>query len=360
MCAGDRLFSLVVPVFNEEEVLADTYATLVKVLDGLNRPHEVVVVDNGSTDATPRIAADLCDRDPRWRYLRLSRNFGYQNSITAGMLACRGGAIMVIDADLQDPPELIPEFVAHWEKGYDIVYGIREKRVGESRLRTWPTMLAMRLITWMSDDPKLPAHSGDFRLITRRARDALALMPETNRYVRGVIHWLGFHQVGVPYTRRGRTKGTSKVNWPYLIGFTYNAIINFSVKPIRMFGLGGLAVLGLTALLTLVRLAAGPTDDLTGLHLLLLLNLGVLSLMGGVVGEYVYKVHMESKRRPLWLVDYTINLDPATLARPLDAAAGAAPPFIVAVQPPADGPGEETPPYTLPTLSPTGVRERAA
>ena len=229
----------------------------------------------------------------------------------------------------------ISDFFTEWSRGYDVVYGIREKRVGESRLRTLPTMAAMRLITWMSDDPKLPAHSGDFRLLSRRAVDALALMPETNRYVRGVIHWLGFNQVGIPYTRRGRVKGTSKVNWPYLIGFTYNAIINFSAKPVRLFALTGLAVLALTALLSVVWLC-GLVPGLTGLHLLTLLNLGVLSAGLGVVGEYVYKVHIESKRRPLWLVDYTVNLDPAILARPLDVASGM--PHIVALRPPADRP----------------------
>jgi dolichol-phosphate mannosyltransferase len=185
----------------------------------------------------------------------------------------------------------------------------------------------------MSDDPKLPAHSGDFRLISRRVRDALALMPETNRYVRGVIHWLGFRQIGVPYTRRGRTKGTSKVNWAYLIAFTYNAVINFSVKPVRLFTLAGLGVLGLTMLLAFISLCGGLSPSVTGIHLLLLLNLGVLSLGVGVVGEYVYKVHIESKRRPLWLVDYTINLDPAVMARPIDAAAGAPPPHIIARPP---------------------------
>lgn len=335
MPGDNRLFSLVVPVLNEQEVILDTYSTLTPILEGLGRPYEVVVVDNGSTDSTPGIVADLCGRDRRWRYLRLSRNFGYQNSITAGMLACQGAAVMVIDADLQDPPELIPEFVGHWENGHDVVYGIREKRVGESLLRTIPTMAAMRLITWMSDDPKLPAHSGDFRLLSRRAVDALTLMPETNRYVRGVIHWLGFNQLGIPYTRRGRVKGTSKVNWPHLIGFTYNAITNFSVKPIRAFALLGLFVLALTAALT-VTAFAGLTPAVTGLHLLMLLNLGVVSTGLGVVGEYVYKVHLETKRRPLWLVDYTVNLDPNVLTRPLDAASGL--PHIVALPPVAERP----------------------
>jgi dolichol-phosphate mannosyltransferase len=304
----DRLFSLVVPVLNEEEVLAETAATLTGVLERLGRPYEVIVVDNASTDRTPAIAAELCRRDPRWRYLRLSRNFGYQNSITAGMLAAQGEAVMVIDADLQDPPELIPEFVRKWEEGHDVVYGVRVRRLGEPWWRTVPTRLAMRFLTWVSDDVKLPAHSGDFRLISRRARDAYALMPETNRYVRGLIHWLGFRQVGIPYTRRGRQRGTGKWGVGQLIGFTCNAAINFSVKPVRLFTLLGVGFLGLTGVLTLLWLLGWPALAGAGLHLLLLLNLGVVSLGLGVVGEYVAKIHSESKHRPLWLVDYTVNM----------------------------------------------------
>jgi dolichol-phosphate mannosyltransferase len=325
MATDKQMLSMVVPVLNEQEVLRDTYATLTRTLEGLGLPFEVVVVDNGSTDQTPAIAADLCRRDPRWKYLRLSRNFGYQNSITAGMLAAHGDAIMVIDADLQDPPDLIPKFVAKWREGYDVVYGIREKRVGESPLRVIPTMLAMRFISWMADDIDMPAHSGDFRLIARRVRDAFAHLPETNRYVRGMIHWLGFRQIGIPYTRGGRTKGTSKVNWPYLIGFTFNAVINFSLKPLRLFsflGLGTLALTGLLGLVWLVAVAAGWLPGLTLIHVLLLGNLGVGAMGIGVLGEYVAKIHAESKRRPLWLVDYTINLDRPAVACPVDSAAG--------------------------------------
>ena len=311
----DCLFSLVVPVLNEEEVLAETAATLTEVLEGLDRPYEVVIVDNGSTDRTPAIAAELCRRDPRWRYLRLSRNFGYQNSITAGMLAAQGDAVMVIDADLQDPPELIPEFVRHWEEGQDVVYGVRVRRLGEPWWRTIPTRLAMRLLTWLSDDVKLPAHAGDFRLMSRRALDAYALLPETNRYVRGLVHWLGFRQLGVPYTRRGRQRGTGKWGLAQLVAFTFNAAVNFSVKPLRAFTLLGLGVLGLTGLLVLLWLLGLPALAGCGLHLLLLLNLGVTALGLGVVGEYVAKVHAESKHRPLWLVESTVNIAPEVRAR---------------------------------------------
>jgi dolichol-phosphate mannosyltransferase len=331
MADAGPLFSMVVPVLNEQEVLRDTYTTLNRVLEGLGLSFEVVIVDNGSTDETPALVGTICARDPRWKYIRLSRNFGYQNSITAGMLAAAGEAIMVIDADLQDPPELIPEFVAKWREGYDIVYGVRQKRTGESRWRVIPTMLALRLITWMSDEVKLPVHSGDFRLITRRVRDAFAQLPETNRYVRGMIHWLGFRQAGIPYVRRGRLKGRTKMNFRHLLGFTLNAIFNFSIKPLRMFSVFGLGILGLTAVLGLVYLVmsflTSPPPGITTVLMLLLMNLGVMSMGIGILGEYVAKIYAESKRRPLWLVDYTLNLgDPAALPKATHAAPGEAGP----------------------------------
>lgn len=312
--ASQSLFSLVVPVLNEEDVIRDTYRTLTGVLETLPLPYEVVVVDNGSTDATPAIMRVLCAADRRWKYIRLSRDFGYQNSITAGMLAAAGDAVMVIDADLQDPPELIPQFVARWLEGYEIVYGVRQKRTGESPARVIPTMLAMRFITWMSDDVKLPAHSSDFRLISRRVRDAFARLPETNRYVRGMIHWLGYRQIGIPYTRRGRTGGRTKVNPLLLVGFTFNAVFSFSVKPLRMFSLLGSGVLALTTILGLAYLVMSflfqAPRGIPSVLLLLLINLGVMSLGIGILGEYVAKIYAESKRRPLWLVDYTLNLGP--------------------------------------------------
>ncbi|HTU17688.1 MAG TPA: glycosyltransferase family 2 protein [Gemmataceae bacterium] len=305
------LFSLVIPVLNEEDVLDGTYATLHPILEGLGMPFEVVVVDNGSTDRTPELMAAICAANPRWKYVRLSRNFGYQNSITAGMLAASGDGIMIIDADLQDPPELIPEFVKRWREGYDIVYGVREKRTGEPFLRVFPTMMAMRFITWMSDDVKLPLHSSDFRLISRRVRDAFAQLPETTRYVRGMIHWLGFRQIGILYVRRGRVGGYSKVNLLYLIGFMFNAVFNFSIKPLRLFSLTGAAILVLTTLLAVVYVAmsfiTSPPRGITTVLLLLLSNLGMCSLGIGVLGEYIAKIYQETKRRPLWLVDYTLN-----------------------------------------------------
>jgi dolichol-phosphate mannosyltransferase len=319
-------FSLVVPVRNEEAVLRRTHAILDEVLNRTGLECEVVVVDNGSSDDTPVIMAEICGRDRCWKYLRLSRDFGYQNSITAGMHAATGDAIMVIDADLQDPPELIPEFIARWQEGFDVVYGVRQRRTGESSLRVWPTMLAMRFITWMSDEVKLPLNGSDFRLITRRVRDAYARMPERTRYVRGMIHWLGFRQCPIPYTRRGRIGGTSKVNWSYLIAFMFNAVFNFSVKPLRMFSFLGLGVLAfalpLSAFYLVMSFVTSPPPGMTSVLLLLLTNLGLTSLGIGVLGEYLAKVYAESKGRPLWLVDYTLNLDSPAAAGPCGREAG--------------------------------------
>jgi dolichol-phosphate mannosyltransferase len=304
---------VVIPVRNEQEVLPDTYATLTEVLEKLPMPFEVVVMDNGSTDRTPDLMREICASDLRWKYVRLSRNFEYQNSISAGMLLARGDAVMVIDADLQDPPDLIPVFVAKWQEGYDVVYGIRSKRTGESPLRVWSTMMAMRFISWMSDDIKLPLHSGDFRLISRRVRDAFAQMGETNRYVRGMIHWLGFRQIGIPYVRRGRTKGQTNNQLLFLVGFMFNAVFNFSVKPLRIFSLFGAVILGLMPILMAVYIVlsflTSAPRGITTILLLQLLNLGVMSLGIGVLGEYIARVYAESKRRPLWLVDYTLNLE---------------------------------------------------
>jgi len=323
----DQLFSMVVPVLNEEDVLEETYNRLSPVLGGLGLPYEVIVIDNGSTDRTPALAAAICTRDPRWKYICLSRNFGYQNSITAGMLAARGDAIMVIDADLQDPPELIPKFVAQWRAGHDVVYGVREKRTGESMLRTVPTMLAMRFISWMSDDVKLPLHSGDFRLISRRVRDAFALLPETDRYVRGLIHWLGFRQIGISYVRLGRTQGHTKVNLLFLIGFTFNAVFSCSLKPLRLFTILGLGILGFCAFLGVYSLGAALLGSegagMSSVVVLLLLTLGVNAAGIGVLGEYIGRIHSQSKGRPLWLVDYSLNMDSS--AQPFRLGATALP-----------------------------------
>lgn len=327
------VLTVVVPVYNEETALPLAREQLNTLLRTLGRTYEVLVTDNGSTDGTEKIMREIAAQDPQWKYVRLSRNFGYQNSITAGMTLARGQAIVVIDVDLQDPPEMIADFLKHWDEGYEIVYGVRSQRTGEPAWRIAITMRAMRVICWLSDHP-MPAHSGDFRLISRRVRDAFIQLPESNRYVRGMIHWLGFKQLGIPYVRRGRqfgqegrlVGGTGFIAG--LVSVMANAVFGFSLKPLRLFSAFGAIVLLFTLALVPIQIVLlimgkpAPPGFMT-LLFLLLLNLSVISLAAGLLGEYLGRTYAEVKRRPLWLVDYTLNL--AENEKPTTAPPSSAP-----------------------------------
>lgn len=307
----DFLLSVIIPVFNEEEALQDTYNILTQTLEAYR--YEVVVTDNGSTDATERIMQSLATRDERWRYIRLSRNFGYQNSLTVALKYASGDAIVTIDADLQDPPEMIADFVTAWQQGYEIVYGLREKRAGESRFRMWATNLALRLISSSSDVP-IPVHSSDFRLISRRVRDHFIQMPENNRYLRGLIHWLGFKQKGIPYERRPRQVGIHRPTSAsplFLILFTLDAIFSFSLKPLRAFTVFGvLTTIGSVALIGVYLIASlfgSPPPGIMTLLILMLFQIGMNAVGIGLLGEYVGRSYAETKQRPLYIVDYTLG-----------------------------------------------------
>ncbi|MEL6148128.1 MAG: glycosyltransferase family 2 protein [Chloroflexota bacterium] len=311
------LISLVMPVFNEQTGLPQVYSIVTELMESTGYPFEIVVSDNGSSDETEAIMWNILSQDDRWRYVRLSRNFGYQSNISVGMAMARGDAIIVIDSDLQDPPEMIHEFIKHWQQGYDIVYGVRMQRTEEPPLRIFLTMTAMRLISWMSDYP-LPPHSSDFRLITRQVRDHFVNMNEGSRYVRGMIHWTGFRQIGLPYTRRGRQYDQDDRKWGAgilsLTNFALNAIFSFSLKPLRIFSIIGVVTLFISVIMFIGYLILFFVDrDLppgfTTQLLVSLVQLGVLSSGIGVLGEYVGRIYMETKQRPLWLVDYMVNME---------------------------------------------------
>lgn len=314
--------TLIVPVFNEEDALPQAIPLLEGILKETGLPYEIIVIDNGSSDGTEGIAQGLAKQFAHLRYVRLSRNFGYQNSLSAAMSMAMGDAIISIDVDLQDPPELIHEFVKHWQAGYDIVYGVREQRTGERASRIWATQLALRFIRLMSDHP-IPERSGDFRLISRKVRDAFIELPENNRYLRGMIHWLGFKQIGIPYTRQGRqfgadTHGSSNNLWRLLL-VVADAILSFSMKPLRFFFFLGIIILALVLLAVFVYTAlailGNPPRGFTTLILVSLAHLGLTSIGFGILGEYIGRIYTEAKRRPLWLVDYTLNFDqPLTFA----------------------------------------------
>jgi len=310
--AGPRKrLSIVMPARNEEANLPRAYDELTAVFAGLPYNYEVLVIDNDSTDGTGDVAAALCQRDQRWRYVKFSRNFNVEASITAGLRLANGDAAIVLFSDLQDPPELIPAFLKHWEAGHDVVYGVLRRREGDPWWKALGARLLYRLVNILADVEIAP-NATDFRLLSRRAIDALNQFDERNRYLRGLAHWIGFRSCAVPYDRRPRTAGRSKAPFLYLVNLAVNAITCFSIKPLQLFSmLGALATLGTCAFaaVCLARYLFSYTlPGLTTVYLLLLAILTVLLVGFGALGEYVGRIYIEAKGRPLFLIDRSINL----------------------------------------------------
>jgi polyisoprenyl-phosphate glycosyltransferase len=306
------LVSIVIPALNEEDNIGPLESELEESLRGLEYDFEFIVIDNGSTDGTERAVRALCARDGRWKYIRFSRNFGVESSITAGYRVAAGDAIVVLYSDLQDPPQLIPEFLRKWSEGYDVVYGVRTVRPGDPRWRNAFAHVGYRVVAALSE-VDIPRNAGDFRLISRQVRDALVACGEYNRYLRGLISWLGFRQVGVEYERRARTSGESKAPLTHILVFALNAVTSFSVKPLRLFTLLGFVLVALSLLAIpiyiLLSIVGSPPPGITTLIVLALFGFGVNILGIGVLGEYLGRTYAETKQRPLYVVADAVNLD---------------------------------------------------
>ena len=274
-------------------------------------PYEIVLVDDGSTDGSWDVMCALAQDDRHMRLLRLSRNFGHQIAITAGLDAARGDAVVLMDADLQDPPELIPELVARWREGYDVVYAVRTEREGETRFKLWTASLFYKVIRRLAR-VDIPANAGDFRLLSRRATDALAGMPEQARFLRGMTSWIGFRQTGVTYRREARRTGETKYPTRKMFGFAADAITSFSSAPLRFVSRLGFIVvvfcviyLGYTLYL---RLFTDRTvQGWTSVIVLVLLIGGMQLLSLGIIGGYIARIFEEVKRRPLYLVEEVVE-----------------------------------------------------
>jgi glycosyltransferase involved in cell wall biosynthesis len=299
--------TVVVPAYNESEGLRDFHARLSSVLDALDLESEVLYVDDGSRDDTWSIMCALRDSDPRVSTLRLSRNFGKELALTAGLDHVDADAAVVIDSDLQDPPELIPTFVAHWREGYDVVYGTRASRAGETGFKKMTASAFYRVMGRLSSTP-IPRDTGDFRLLSRRALVALKSLRERQRFMKGLFTWVGFRQLAVVYHRDPRHAGQTKWNYWRLWNFAIEGITSFSNAPLKVatyFGLFaslcafvfGLWVLG-KALLHGDAVRGYPS------LMVVVLFLGGIQLMAlGVIGEYLGRLYVESKQRPLYLID---------------------------------------------------------
>lgn len=306
-----RLITLVVPARNEVQNLPRAYDEITEVMGRLDYDYEVLLIDNDSSDGTGQIAQDLAARDGRWRYLKFSRNFHVEGSLAAGFQFARGDAVIVLFSDLQDPPELIPEFVRKWEAGSDVVYGVVRHRGDDPLWRSLCSRVFYRMIHSLAD-VEIIRNATDYRLLSRRAIDAMNQCGERNRYGRGLAHWIGFQQTAIPYDRRPRRAGTSKAHFLYALNLAANAITSFSIRPLQMFAIAGFCATLATAALATVSLlcwACGwAIPGLTTVYILLLANLAVVLLGFGTVGEYVGRIYIETKGRPLFLIE--IDSDP--------------------------------------------------
>jgi len=302
-----RVLSVVIPCFNEEAVIRETHRQLVQALSEIrDMDFELIYVDDGSVDATLAVLDDIQAEDGRVRVLSFSRNFGQQIAVTAGLEHATGDAVVVIDADLQDPPRVIHAMVECWRRGVDVAYGTRDEREGETAFKLWSAKAFYRLINRLSDVP-IPLDTGDFRLMDRKVVNALLAMPERDRFVRGMVAWTGFRQEPVPYRRASRFAGTTKYPFQKLIRFATDGILSFSVVPLRLatwigFIAAGLSVVGIVYALIMRLLTDIWVPGWTLLFIALLFLGGVQLLSLGVMGEYLGRVYGEVKRRPLYLI----------------------------------------------------------
>jgi dolichol-phosphate mannosyltransferase len=324
------LLSIIVPCFNEEQVLRETNRHLLATAELSSMDFEILYVDDGSADGTADILRQLHAADARIKVLRLSRNFGHQFALTAGLERASGDAIVLIDADLQDPPEVILQMLVRWKEGcWDVVYGTRIDRQGESFWKLGTARLFYRLINSLSDIP-IPLDTGDFRLMDRKVVDALLSMPERDRFLRGMVSWLGFRQLALPYHRVARFAGTTKYPMRKMLRFAMDGVLSFSVVPLRISTLIGLAASLMALLGSAVALGfrLWTHEWVVGWTSLLLAGLfmgGVQLVCLGVIGEYLGRTYWEMKRRPLYLVQEQLGFSPIASRPPLDRSSRACP-----------------------------------
>ncbi len=306
-------YSIVVPVFNEEAVLPILLRRLDMLMDGLDGPAETIFVDDASTDCSSIILQQKAKDDPRYRYIGLSRNFGHQIAITAGMDAATGQAVIIMDADLQDPPEVIGDMISRWRDGFEIVYGRRLSRHGESQFKRWTASLFYRVLARLSSID-IPRDVGDFRLIDRKVLEAFRAMSERDRFVRGMFAWLGFRQTEVTFHRLPRFAGETKYPFWRMLRLAVNGALSFSEAPLRLAIWCGLAVSVLAMLygfyviglwLANSRLVEGWSSTIVVISFLCGLNM----LMTGIMGLYIGRIHAEVKRRPLYVVSQKVGFE---------------------------------------------------
>jgi len=299
-------FTIIAPIYNELENIPELYPRMREVMDHTGEPWELILVDDGSTDGSTALIRKLAENDERVRPVIFARNFGHQIAVTAGVDYARGDAVIIIDADLQDPPEVILQLVDQWREGYQVVYAVREERQGESWFKKTTASLFYRLI-YRITDVEIPMDAGDFRLMDRKVVDVMKTMREKHRFLRGMSAWVGFKQVGVSYKRQPRFAGETKYPLSKMIKLALNAVTSFSYFPLQMATYMGFIVAGLSVLaipfIVFLRLTTGTALLGQATTLIIVLFLGGLQLISlGVIGEYIGRIYDEAKGRPLYIV----------------------------------------------------------
>lgn len=307
-------YSIVVPVFNEQAVLPVLLRRLDTLMDQLDGAAETIFVDDGSSDCSSIILQAKAKDDQRYRYLGLSRNFGHQVAITAGMDAASGEAVIVMDADLQDPPEVVGLMINRWKEGYQVVYGRRMARDGESTFKRWTASVFYKLLGRLSS-VDIPRDAGDFRLVDRKVVEAFRAMPEQDRFVRGMFAWLGFKQTEVAFNRLPRLAGETKYPVWKMLRLAVNGVIGFSDAPLRLAIWGGFAVSGFAVLYgayILIDWLTGDPNLVVGWAstvVIVSLLSGINMIMTGIIGLYIGRIHAEVKRRPLYVLSEKIGFE---------------------------------------------------
>jgi glycosyltransferase involved in cell wall biosynthesis len=308
---ADPTYSFVIPLFNEESVLGELYERLAGATDSLDGPAEIIFVDDGSTDRTRELVEGLRADDERVKLILLSRNFGHQLAITAGLDFATGDAVVIMDGDLQDPPELVAEMAQRWRDGFDVVYAVRSARPGETRFKRGTANLFYRLFARLTN-VNMPVDAGDFRLVDRRVAGIVANMREPDRYLRGLFAWVGFKQTSVSYERAARAAGETKYSLMRMLRFAVDGLLSFSTVPLRVTLASGFAIAGLAfaagiAAVVLKLVGAFETPGWASLIVVLSFFSGVQLIVLGTIGLYVGRIYAQGKDRPLYLVDRAVG-----------------------------------------------------
>lgn len=311
---SNKLISIVVPMYYEEKVADECYKRLKKVMNDNNINYEFIFVNDGSKDKTFEILNKIAEEDNNTKIISFSRNFGHQIAVTAGVDKAKGDAVVVIDADLQDPPELIPKMIDLWNEGYKVVYAKRKKRKGESFFKLFTAGMFYRILDKMTDID-IPLDTGDFRLMDRDVVNVLKTMKENNRFVRGMVSWVGFKQTPIEYERDERFAGETKYPLKKMLKFASDGIISFSAKPLKLMGSLGVFCVSVSLIIFLYALIRKLTNDVNVVSgwasiMTAVTFLGGVQLLSiSVLGEYIGRIYDESKGRPLYVIEKEVNME---------------------------------------------------